>query len=132
MKKVAILFLLALTTVGLHAETYKYLVFTTAEGDIAMTAAGTQITFADGNLIAVNGEETQTIALSSLTKFCFSNDVTGIRAVVSAQGLETVEVYSVSGQSMGRFSYTAGTTLPLGKGTYVVKGDNGTKKIVVK
>ncbi|MCD7714413.1 MAG: T9SS type A sorting domain-containing protein [Prevotella sp.] len=131
MKKVVILFLLALTTVGLHAETYKYLVFTTAEGDIAMTAVGTQITFADGNLIAANGEETQTIALSSLTKFCFSNDVTGISAV-SAQGLETVEVYSVSGQSMGRFSYTAGTALPLSKGTYVVKGDNGTKKIVVK
>ncbi len=131
MKKVVILFLLALTTVGLHAETYKYLVFTTTEGDIAMTAVGTQITFADGNLIAANGEETQTIALSSLTKFCFSNDVTGISAV-SAQGLETVEVYSVSGQSMGRFSYTAGTALPLGKGTYVVKGENGTKKIVVK
>ncbi len=132
MKTAVLTLLLALPFCGVAADEYQYLVFTTAEGDVAMTAMGTHITFADGNLIAVNGDETQTIALSSLTKFCFSNETTGIAALPAVQGTETVEVYNAAGQSLGSCILSVGASLPLAKGIYIVKGESGTKKMIVK
>ncbi len=137
MRKIAFIFLLALTcNAAANAETYEYLVFTTAAGEVSMKAEGTKITFSDGNLIAKNAEDTQTLPLSSLSKFYFSdtasNTMTGIDEVSSAPIAEKADVYNISGQRIGSYSYTEGETLPLPEGVYIVKGTSGTKKITVK
>lgn len=126
------MFLLALTYSAAHAETYEYLVFTTSAGDIAMKAEGMKMTFSDGCLVAANGDETRSFALSDLSKFCFSNETTGVKTVSAGQGTEIVDVYTLSGQKLGRFPYGAGAVLPLPQGTYIVRSDGTAKTIVVK
>ncbi len=131
MKKTAFAILLMLACTASRADTYKYLVFSTTAGeDIAMTAEGMKITFSDGNLVADNGTETRTMALSELSHFCFSDTTTGISAATAERTAEAAEVYNVSGQRVG--TVCGGGTLSLPRGTYILKSGDGTKKLVVK
>ncbi len=133
MKKIPLLVLFVLACASLRAANYEYLVFTTTGGDITMKADGLKMTFSDGNLVAANNEETRTIALSSLSKFCFSDGTTGVENAPAATADEEAGVYNASGQLAGHVGNgTTVETLQLPKGVYIVKGKTQSRKLVVQ
>ncbi len=132
MKRFLTLAVILSVCVFAQAQTYDYLVFTTTDDEIAVLSEGAVITFTDGNLIVTNEQESQTIPLATLVKFCFSHDTTGIEAIFSTLGTGSVEVYTTAGGYVGRFVYTPGEPFPLTKGVYILKGEQGSKKLIVK
>ena len=72
MKKITILLILFLSFVQIYADNYEKLILETSEGNkSSITTIGTVITFTDGKLTAVNGEERQEIDLLSMHKMYF-------------------------------------------------------------
>ncbi len=132
MKKFSILLLFILVCSFARADSYEYLVFHTSSGELSITAEGARITFEDGNLIASNGSETQTMALTDVSKFCFSHDTTGIEVLSFGDGAEEVDVYSAAGIFVGRCAYDAVSSLALPKGIYILKGEQTSKKFIVE
>ena len=121
------------------ADDYPYLMFQTADGNtIAVTASELTITFADGKLIATNAEGTQTITLTDLSKMYFSTtgDANAIEDV-KADGptdmsQEPVEVFTLTGISIGKYDTLQQAKSSLSQGIYVVKSASRTLKIAVK
>jgi len=121
------------------ADDYPYLMFQTADGNtIAVTASELTITFADGKLIATNAEGTQTLTLTDLSKMYFSTtgDANAIEDV-KADGptdmsQEPVEVFTLTGISIGKYDTLQQAKSSLSQGIYVVKSASRTLKIAVK
>ncbi len=132
MKHIITLSLFILVCSFARADKYEYLVFTTTSGDMSMICDGVVITFSENELLAVNSEETLSIPLSTLSKFAFSYDTTGLESIFSDLGTGPVDIYNAAGIYMGRMSYTTGETLSLPKGIYILKGDSGSKKLIVR
>lgn len=129
MKKSLILTLLAiLTTVGMRAADYQYLVFTLSDGTTqAIAATNLNISFADGNLVATNGTETlATLPLTTLTQMEFSNDgTTGITATNFTNFTDSAnEWYDLNGRKLD--------AAPSTRGVYILKNNSKTIKVSIK
>lgn len=73
MKKILILLVMAMASLQLMADDYTYMTFKNSDGSIAsITSMGLTITFEDGKLIAVNGDETLTLDIGELNLMYFS------------------------------------------------------------
>ncbi len=84
MKNLLLLATVLLCSIGINAEEYDYFTFTKADGsEITLPAIGLKITFNNGMITAVNGQETQTVSLASVNSMYFSN-VAGIREFLSS------------------------------------------------
>ncbi len=131
MKKILLTALCFAAMASAHADDLLNMAFTTSDGDIVMSSSGMIITFDNGYLVAANEEEKRSFSLSDVTKFYFTTEATGI-TTLEADSTEPVTVYTLTGQQMGTFA--AGDNLQgrLGKGTYVVKGNNTSKKLIVR
>jgi len=88
MKKIALISLLLSGALSVQADKYDYLNFESSNGTTQqLTATGLVIKFVDGNLVADNGSEQTTIALTSLNRMFFTKkdkiigDVNGDNAV---------------------------------------------------
>ncbi len=128
MKKIIILALLAIFTLGTHAADYNYLKFTQSDGSTkSISASDLSITFSDGNMIATSGSSTVTIALTSLTKMEFSNSgETGIESIKTNFTIDdATEIYDMNGRRIPSGS-------ALSRGVYIIKSNGKTQKIVVK
>ncbi|MGN0069836.1 MAG: hypothetical protein ACI4UC_05460 [Alloprevotella sp.] len=120
-----------LTVCQVFADGYGFLTVQKSDGSqMSFVADGLTITFADGQFKAVaDGKETQ-LALSELQKMFFSESSTGIESIVQSDA--AVELFTLSGVRIGRFSSAASLPSNLEKGVYVVKTNGKTSKIAVK
>ncbi len=128
MKKIIILALLAIFTLGTQAADYNYLVFTQSDGSTkSISASDLNITFSDGNMIATSGSSTVTIALTSLTKMEFSNSgETGIESIKTNFTIDdATEIHDMNGRRIPSGS-------ALSRGVYIIKSNGKTQKIAVK
>ncbi len=128
MKKIIILTLLAVFTLGIQAADYNYLVFTLSDGTTkSISSSSLNITFSDGNMTATSGSSTVTIALTSLTKMEFSNNgETGIETIKTNFTLDdATEIYDMNGRRIPSGS-------ALSRGVYIIKSNGKTQKIAVQ
>lgn len=112
---------------------YNYLAFTNSNG-VSQTVSVTDltITFADGKLVAVNGDGTKQFLLTDLTKMYFTDTPTGISEVTVDGSTSQVEVYSVAGVFIGNYPTLAAAKSKLKAGMYVIKQKDKTTKIAIR
>jgi len=116
----------------IQADDYPYLTFSRNDGsEQSITAIGTTISFAGGELTAKNGNEQLSISLVDLCKMFFS-DTTGIRDEVSMPTSQSIHIYTLSGVDMGIYSTIDSARSHLASGIYIIKSGNQTYKITIK
>lgn len=134
------------------AEGYDYLTIRHQDGTVTrLPAVGLTITFEDGNLKATSGENTTTLALTTLSTMQFTADdataigssvagATAIRVVgrqlyVSTPQQATVTVVNIQGMPLGQYQVNSGDSQPVASlkpGLYIIKVNNTTQKLQVK
>lgn len=112
-----------------HAEGYTHLTFEKSDGTLTSVALSSlSITISGTTLTAGD----QSFALADLTKMYFTTaDVTAIDEVNTAVSGE-VEVFSMSGIAMGKFTTMQEAMSSLRTGVYIVKSNGKTIKVAVK
>lgn len=114
------------------AAEYLEMAFELADGTVkSVSAASLAMTFVGGNMVAENAAGRLEIPVSELRRFYF----TGAQSSVAEVGMvadEAVEVYSVTGMSMGRYSSEADARADLPAGLYVIKSASRIFKTVVR
>lgn len=115
-----------LMAMAVQADDYPYLAFQTSDGTVTTVAvASLSLTISDGQLIAVNGDGTQTFTLAELTKMYFTTEGTsGIDEADVADTEAWEAVYDLQGRRVAREQ--------MRRGVYVVKSKKGTFKVSVK
>ena len=132
MKNLFLLLALGFATMA-HAGTYNYLVFTNQSGTTTSFAVSNLTLQVNGSDLQVtNDEGTVSMVLTELASMEFSADktATGIEGVLNADTL--VQVYSVTGASLGTYSSMVEAAKSLQAGTYVISNGDQSQTIVVK
>lgn len=120
-------------TATCHAYDYPYLTFQSQDGtEHSMAVESLVLTVADGQLTLTNDETTLVLTLNDLAKMFFADSPTGIVDVESNAVQGAVDVYSLSGQRVGRFASADEAKTTLGSGVYVVKSKSVTQKIAIQ
>ena len=132
MKKVFLL-LAVCTAMIAHASTYNFLVFTNTEGTNTAFSVNNLTLNVDGsNLQVTNSDGTVSVLLTALKSMQFSEDGT-VSAVENILNADTpVQVFSVSGTSLGVYSSLMEAAQTLDAGAYVISNGSVTQTIVVK
>jgi hypothetical protein len=133
MKKIAIMFLLAIITITAKADSYKFLAFETTSGDVtSVSVSNLTMTVSGDNLIATNDNESHTFVLSALSKMYFSDSSTGINNITTVSQSSPVTVYTASGAIIGTFTDSSSLKSALQKGVYLLKSNGQTSKLLVR
>ena len=133
MRKAMILLVASVGLLTAHADDYPYLMFQATDGTTtAVASSSLTITFADGDMTVTDGTTTQTLPLTSLSKMFFSADATGIEDTKTQASDEAIEVFTLTGISVGKYKNMQQAQNTLERGIYVVKSKNRTLKIAVK
>ena len=132
MKKIFLL-LSVCCAIFAHASTYNFLVFTNAEG--TKTAFGVKnltLKVEGSDLLITNAEGTVNLILAGLASMQFSNEniATDLENVLNAD--EPVQVFSLSGTSLGVYGSLMEAVQTLNAGAYVISNGSVTQTIVVK
>ena len=132
MKKVFLL-LAVCTTMMAHASTYNFLVFTNTEGTkTAFSVKDLTLKVEGSDLLITNAEGTVSLLLTAMKSMQFSEDGT-VSAVENILNADTpVQVFSVSGTSLGVYSSLMEAAQTLNAGAYVISNGSVTQTIVVK
>ena len=132
MKKVFLL-LAVCTTMMAHASTYNYLVFTNTEGtNTIFNVKNLTLNVEGSDLLITNAEGTVSMLLTAMKSMQFSEDGT-VSAVENILNADTpVQVFSVSGTSLGVYSSLMEAAQTLNAGAYVISNGSVTQTIVVK
>lgn len=132
MKKVFLL-LAVCTTMMAHASTYNYLVFTNTEGtNTIFNVKDLTLKVEGSDLLITNAEGTVSMLLTAMKSMQFSEDGT-VSAVENILNADTpVQVFSVSGTSLGVYSSLMEAAQTLNAGAYVISNGSVTQTIVVK
>lgn len=116
--------------------TYKYLTVKTVDGtEVYLSSDGLTLTLADDQLVATNGDGSQTFALASLASMAFAETggTTGIDASLAQSGGNArCEVYTLGGVYVGTYASASALQSQLKNGVYIVKQNNKSTKIIVK
>lgn len=113
------------------AYDYPYLVFQTVDGTAtAVDVNDLTIAVNGSSIVVTNGSGTQAFTLSELSKMYFSATA-GISEVQSDKE-QAVEVYSLSGQSLGTYDDLSTARQQLERGIYIVKANGKTSKISIQ
>lgn len=131
MKKFLLLAILAASVLSVRAE-FNKLVFRTLDGEEqSVDLTGLNITFTDGQLLAVSQEASVTISVASLASMEFADgDIDGIQA---AEADATVTAYSTDGICYGAFESKSAASEALPVGLYIIKSASGlTSKLLIK
>lgn len=118
-----------------QANTYSYLTFQKADSScVAVALESLSMTFANGKLIATNGADTYELSVVDLSRMFFSNTTpTGIADLAADLAANTqVEVYALTGASLGAFANLRDFEQGAPKGVYVVRTNGRTLKLSVK
>ena len=135
MRKLIFTLTMAVMTIMLQAADYPYLVFTNTSGTTTVMSVGSlKMTVSGTELQVTNSDASSTFVLTELQDMQFSTigEVsTQLENVLNAD--EAVEVYSLSGKSLGKFDNLLQATSSLQSGVYVITdGKNSTKVIIDK
>ena len=132
MKKVFLL-LAVCTAMMAHASTYNYLVFTNTEGTkTAFSVKDLTLKVEGSDLLITNAEGTVSMLLTAMKSMQFSEDGT-VSAVENILNADTpVQVFSVSGTSLGVYGSLMEAAQTLNAGAYVISNGSITQTIVVK
>lgn len=132
MKKV-FLVLAVCTTMMAHASTYNYLVFTNTEGtNTAFSVKDLTLKVEGSDLLITNAEGTVSMLLTAMKSMQFSEDGT-VSAVENILNADTpVQVFSISGTSLGVYGSLMEAAQTLNAGAYVISDGSVTQTIVVK
>lgn len=133
MKKFFATIVALIGTLAAQAYDFPYLILQSADGNTqAVSVESLTITFADGQIVAVNDNGSQTFTLTDLNKMFFSNsgDATGISTMESVG--ESVEAFTLGGLSLGKFSSMVEAKSSLKTGVYVLRSKNKNVKIAIK
>jgi len=134
MKKKMVCFLMVLMAIvqSSFADDYSYLTFQNADGTVkSVSVSSLTLTFANGTLTAVNSNGTYAFTLTDLSKMYFTSDPTSIPGVIPSKE-EAVEVYTLTGISLGKYSSLSEAQEQLEGGVYVVKSGDETFKMMKK
>ena len=125
------------------AQNYNFLTLQKSSGsEKSLKADHVKITFEDGNLVATNGSETFSAPLSQMGKMFFSDTATSIETVeTNAEALTAsivngqlrtnapvgsrISVFSLDGRLLN-------AQAPISRGTYLVRINNTTLKVVAQ
>lgn len=135
MKKTLLIIAAAAVVETAQAYDYPYLTLQKSDGtEQSVAVEQLKLTFSDGQLVLSNSDGTTTISLSDLSKMYFSTSATaGISTqITEATDDSPVEVYTLSGMSIGSFESVAEAKKQLKAGIYVMKSKTRTLKITVK
>ena len=116
---------------------FPYLTFVASDGTVtSLGVESLEMTVTeDGNLVAVNSDGSKTFTLTSLAKMYFStgdeSTASGI-TMAEAEGTEEVEVFSLTGIFLGKFTNSAKAKESLEHGVYILKSKSQTLKITVR
>ena len=132
MKKVFLL-LAVCTAMMAHASTYNFLVFTNTEGtNTAFSVKDLMLKVEGSDLLITNAEGTVSMLLTAMKSMQFSEDGT-VSAVENILNADTpVQVFSVSGTSLGVYGSLMEAAQTLNAGAYVISNGSVTQTIVVK
>ena len=132
MKKV-FLILAVCTAMMAHASTYNFLVFTNTEGTkTAFSVKDLTLKVEGSDLLITNAEGTVSMLLTAMKSMQFSEDGT-VSAVENILNADTpLQVFSVSGTSLGVYSSLMEAAQTLNAGAYVISDGSVTQTIVVK
>jgi len=112
-----------------QADDYPYLAFQTTDGTVkAVSVTSLTLTFSNGALTATNADGTCSFALADLGKMYFTAEPTAVQPL-PARG-DGVEVFSVTGVSMGHFESLQAAEAQMPCGIYVVKSGSETLKLM--
>lgn len=132
MKKVFLLFALGFAMMA-YASTYNYLVFTNQNGTTTAFSVNNLTLKVNGNELSVtNNDGTVNLVLTNLVSMQFSKDktITSLENVINAD--EIVQVYSVTGASLGTYNSMVEAAKKLSAGTYILSNGKLSQTIVVK
>lgn len=119
-----------------QADDYPYLTFLDTNGtEQSVVATGLVITFSDGQMNATdNNGKVTTISLSDLKKMYFSSATSAIDSTGTEEEAKDseVEVFTLAGNSLGKYEDIRQAKTALQKGVYVVKRSHQTLKIAVQ
>ena len=132
MKKIFLL-LSVCSAIFAHASTYNFLVFTNTEGTkTAFSVKDLTLKVEGSDLLITNAEGTVSMLLTAMKSMQFSEDGT-VSAVENILNADTpVQVFSVSGTSLGVYSSLMEAAQTLKAGAYVISNGSVTQTIVVK
>ena len=132
MKKVFLL-LAVCTAMMAHASTYNFLVFTNTEGTkTAFSVKDLTLNVEGSDLLITNAEGTVSMLLTAMKSMQFSEDGT-VSAVENILNADTpVQVFSVSGTSLGVYGSLMEAAQTLNAGAYVISNGSVTQTFVVK
>ena len=132
MKKVSLLFALGFAMMA-YASTYNYLVFTNQNVTTTAFSVNNFTLKVNGNELSVtNNDGTVNLVLTNLVSMQFSKDktITSLENVINAD--EIVQVYSVTGASLGTYNSMVEAAKKLSVGTYILSNGKLSQTIVVK
>ena len=129
------LYAMALQT---QAVDYKYLNVTKTDGTSQSidVSGGLTITFQNGDMVATNGTETSTFALTNLASMSFTESTDILTTLMNASSGQYVRLYNISGVYVGTYNASdLKATLKaanLKKGIYFVQAGDETHKVIIK
>ena len=117
-----------------QAATYSYLVFTNTSGTTTAFEVGNlTLTVSGSNLQVTNDEGTVNLVLTELAAMQFSTSADSITAIENVlDGDQPVQVFSVSGVSLGSFSSLVEAAQHLNAGAYIISNGKKSQTIVIK
>ena len=122
------------------AQSYDFLTFQKSTGtETSLRSDHVKITFEGGNLVATNGSETFRAPLNEMAKMFFSNTATGIQSVNTSDDASIVNGHLSTNAPVGSRICVIGMdgrqlnpNAPISKGTYLVRINNTTFKVVAQ
>lgn len=117
---------------------FPYLTFIASDGTVtSLGVESLEMTVTkDGNLVAVNSDGSKTFTLTSLAKMYFSlSDESTASGITMAEAEGTtgeVEVFTLTGISLGKFTNSTKAKESLKHGVYILKSKSETLKITVR
>ena len=132
MKKVFLL-LAVCTAMMAHASTYNFLVFTNTEGTkTAFSVKDLMLNVEGSDLLITNAEGMVSMLLTAMKSMQFSKDGT-VSAIENILNADTpLQVFSVSGTSLGVYSSLMEAAQTLNAGAYVISNGSVTQTVVIK
>ena len=131
MKKILFLGLVCICALMAQAGDYGYLVFTNTNASTsAFSVTNLTLTVNGSDLQVTNDEGTVNFVLTELASMQFSNDPQAIENVLD--GDQPVQVFSVSGVSLGTFGSLLEAAQQLNAGAYVISNGKKSQTIILQ
>ena len=137
MKRVVFTTMMMAGMLTAQADNFTYLTIEKTDGTAqSLTAVGLNLSYSGGNLIATNGTESATIALTEVSRMYFSNEQ-AITSAISTVNTSTPSsetnpqsdgIYNLQGHRVASLSQRSS----LRKGIYIIVENGQTKKVQVK